>query len=431
MQVKITKTTVANLQLRLGRFQRMIVWGPFEGDTLMPMNVFQMSRFAILGMIVIVFCQQITSASPYANWKNGPGQDDNFFPVCVWLQDPSKANSYKAAGFNTYIGLWKGPTEQQLANLKNAGMKVICHQNEVGLRHIDDPTIVGWMHGDEPDNAQSLGDGKGYGPPITPEKIIENYQKIRNADATRPVVLNLGQGVAWDGWYGRGVRTNHPEDYLQYIKGCDIVSFDIYPIVHSKPEIAGNLWYVAKGVERLVNWTAGAKVVWNCIECTRIGNPKIKPTVQQVRCEAWMSIIHGSMGLIYFVHEWEPKFNESAILSDPEMLAAVTKINRQITELAPVLNSPAIEKKASVSSDNKDVPIAIMTKEHQGWTYLFAVGMRDGQTTATFDIQGIEGARTVEVLGEERTINAKNGVFKDAFKGWDTHLYRISNGKRQ
>jgi hypothetical protein len=81
-------------------------------------------------------------------------------------------------------------------------MKVICHQNEVGLRQIDDPTIIGWMHGDEPDNAQSLGEGKDYGPPIPPEKIIEDYQKIRNADATRPVFLNLGQGVAWDGRHG-------------------------------------------------------------------------------------------------------------------------------------------------------------------------------------------------------------------------------------
>jgi len=29
----------------------------------------------------------------------------------------------------------------------------------------------------------------------------------------------------------------------------DIASFDIYPAAHSKPEVAGNLWYVAKGVE--------------------------------------------------------------------------------------------------------------------------------------------------------------------------------------
>jgi hypothetical protein len=397
----------------------------------MRINVFLATRLAILAIAVTVFYQQITAANPYSNWKNGPPHDTNFFPICVWLQNPSKANSYKAAGFNMYIGLWKGPTEQQLTDLKNAGMKIICHQNQVGLKHLDDPTIIGWMHGDEPDNAQSLGDGKGYGPPIPPERIIEDYQKIRNADSTRPVLLNLGQGVAWDGWHGRGVRTNHPEDYSQYVKGCDIASFDIYPAVHSNPQVAGNLWFVARGVERLVSWTEGRKVVWNCIECTRIQNPKIKPTPQQVKCEVWMSIIHGSMGLIYFVHEWQPQFNESALLSDPNMLSAVTQINRQITDLAPVLNSPTIEKEAKVSSDNNDVPIALMVKTHEGRTYLFTVGMRDGHTIATFDVPHFEGERTVEVLDENRALNLKGGIFKDHFKPWDTHIYRINNGSRK
>ena len=53
-----------------------------------------------------------------------------------------------------------------------------------------------------------------------------------------------------------------------------------------------------------------------------------------------MALVHGSRGLIYFVHQFKPKFNEHALLDDPEMLAAVTAVNRQIRELAPVLNSP-------------------------------------------------------------------------------------------
>ena len=225
-------------------------------------------------------------ASQYLQWENGPSRDSDFFPIAVWLQNPAKASQYKAAGFNTYVGLWKGPTEKQLAELKNAGMKVICHQNKVGLKHVNDPTIIGWMHGDEPDNAQSLGQGRGYGPPIPPKEIIDDYQKIRAADSTRPVLLNLGQGVAWDGWHGRGVRTNHPEDYPEYVKGCDIASFDIYPVAHPKPQVSGKLWYVGRGVQRLVKWTGGDKIVWNCIECTRIQNPTNKATPQQVRCEA-------------------------------------------------------------------------------------------------------------------------------------------------
>ena len=92
-------------------------------------------------------------------------------------------------------------------------MPVICSQNKLALSRLNDPIIIGWMHEDEPDNAQSQGEGKGYGPPVPPEKIVEEYRQMRATDPNRPVVLNLGQGVAWDGWYGRGIRTNHPEDY--------------------------------------------------------------------------------------------------------------------------------------------------------------------------------------------------------------------------
>lgn len=365
------------------------------------------------------------SASPYQRWARGPSADPGFFPLAVWLQNPSRAAEYRKAGINLYVGLWKGPTEAHLAALKQAGMQVICAQNETALRHLDDPTVVGWMHGDEPDNAQPLGSGKGYGPPIPPERIVADYQRLRAADPSRPVLLNLGQGVAWDRWHGRGVRTNHPEDYPEYVKGCDIASFDIYPVVHSHPEVAGKLWYVARGVERLVQWAGPERLVWNCLECTRISNPNTKPTPQQVRAEAWMALIHGSRGLIYFVHQFKPVFREAALLDDPEMLDGVTALNRQILRLAPVLNSPTLTNAVTVTPANPEVPIAAMVKRHGSATYLFAVAMRPGTTTATFTVRNLAGRRTVEVLDENRTLTAEDGVFSDGFGLWAVHLYRI------
>jgi hypothetical protein len=364
------------------------------------------------------------ASSPYVAWKMGFPTSASFFPIAVWLQDPSDAQRYKAAGINTYVGLWKGPTETQLADLSAAGMKLICAQNATARKHLDDPVIIGWMHGDEPDNAQSLGGSKGYGPPIPASSIIEDYLKIRTADPSRPAMLNLGQGVAWDGYYGRGVRTNHPEDYPEYIRGCDLVSFDIYPVAHSHPQVSSNLWYVAQGVERLVKWAGGQKVVWNCIECTRIESQH-KATPNQVRSEVWMSLIHGSMGLIYFVHEWQPKFDEAALLHDPEMLRAVTAINLQITVLAPVLNSPTVSDAVTVSSSDPQVPVAAMLKRHGGASYLFAVAMRSGDTTATFTLKGLAGEMKVEVLGEDRSFTARGGAFSDAFQAWAVHCYRI------
>lgn len=254
---------------------------------------------------------------------------------------------------------------------------------------------------------------------------FHDYLRLRAADPTRPILLNLGQGVAWDGWYGRGVRTNKHEDYPEYVRGCDIASFDIYPAVHDHPDVAGNLWFVPKGVERLRRWSNGQKIVWNCIEASRIGNGKVKPTPHQIRAEVWMSLIHGSMGLIYFVHQFEPQFIEASLLDDPALLAAVTAINARIHELAPVLNSPTVNEGGSLESSSSEVPLAFMIKRQAAAIYVFAVAMRGGASTGSFVLRGVKGKATAEVLGEERTLAVTRGRFQDHFAPYEVHLYRI------
>jgi hypothetical protein len=357
-------------------------------------------------------------------FSKGLPADPNTFPIAVWLQAPSNAGRYAAIGINTYVGLWRGPSEEQLDQLDKAKIKLICGQNRRALQFKDRATIVGWMHGDEPDNAQALPGGKGYGPPILPQTIIEGYERIRKADPDRPVLLNLGQGVAWDGYYGRGVRTNHPEDYKDYIKGSDIVSFDIYPASHDKKEIAGNLWYVPKGVDRLRKWSDDKKAVWCCIETTRINNPATKPTPAQMRSEVWMALIHGAKGIIYFAHEFKPKFIEAGLLADKEIAEAVGAVNKQILEFAPVINSPDVKDAASVRSWNHDVPVDIVVKRHQDTTYLFAVAMRNQSIRANFTLHEQQDAK-IEVIGEDRSITCKAGHWDDLFEGYQVHLYRI------
>jgi hypothetical protein len=365
----------------------------------------------------------LTPPALYARWKNGLPTNENFFPIAVWLQNPANASRFKALGINLYVGLYRGPTSNQLAQLQAAGMSVICSQGR-GLEFKDNPTIVGWMHGDEPDNAQSLGQGKGYGPPILPEKIVRDYERLRAADPTRPIFLNLGQGVAWDNWIGRGVRRNHPEDYPEYVKGCDIASFDIYPVVHDDREVAGRLEFVAKGAERLKKWAGPNRLTWTCIECTRISNTNRKASPLQVRSEAWMALIHGSQGLIYFVHQFKPVFREAALLDDPEMAAAVTAINRQIRELAPVLNSPSIDG-AVVKSSHSEAPIGWMMKRNGGITYLFAVNVANQPATGTFVLPSSFRPGSADALGEGRRIAVQDGRFNDRFDGYGVHLYRF------
>ena len=360
--------------------------------------------------------------------SRGPSASPDYFPIGVWLQSPYNAARYKAAGINFYFGLWQGPTEDQLTALKAAQMPVICAQNPVGLRHKDDLTIIGWMHQDEPDNAQPFTDpatGKqGYGPCVPPAQIVADYARMRAADPSRPVLLNLGEGVANDEWIGRGSGASL-RDYPQYVLGCDIASFDVYPVAGlGKTDGENYLWYVPKGVSRMVGWTGGRKPVWTCIECTHIGSTQ-KPTPAQVRSEVWMALIHGSRGLIYFVLEFQPRFNEHALLDDPPMLAAVTALNKQVQDLAPVLNSSVSSPPATVRSSSEQAPIDIMTKRQGRTTYLFAVGMRNVAAQGAFTVRGLVPLTHAEVIGEHRTISVKGGRFQDAFSPYAVHLYKI------
>lgn len=362
-----------------------------------------------------------------SHFSRGLSTDPGYFPIAVWLQDPSQAMRYKAAGINVYVGLWRGPTEQQLAQLKSAGMRLFCSQNRVALAHLDDPTIAGWMQEDEPDNAQEVRDPvtrkTHYGPPVKPSKVVEIYQKIHQLDPTRPVMLNLGQWVANRDWKGRGSE-GKPSDYLTYVQGGDILSFDVYPIAgYEKPNYQDYLWLVAKGVDQLREWGGPSKIVWNALECTHIGDADRQANPSQVRSEVWMSIIHGSRGIIWFAHQFKPKFDEHALLDDPKMLAAVSAINAQIHRLAPAINSKELAD-VKVASSNTEVPIDILARKSQGATYVFSVAMRNGPSTGTFTF-GDKSAHQAEVLGENRRVEIKDGSFTDSFAPFAVHLYKI------
>lgn len=371
--------------------------------------------------------EQTKTTSRYSAWSQGLPTDPSFFPIAVWVQSPRNAQRYREAGINLYVGLWNGPTAEQLSALKAAGMLTICAQNELALNSADADIIVGWMHDDEPDNAQSRRDGKGYDPPVPPSEVLQKYHQLRDRDPSRPILLNLGQGVAYDNYVGRGVRRNHPEDYQEYLEACDIASFDIYPVVHDKPEVAGKLEFVPKGVERLRRWSKDQKVVWNCIEASRISNVEVKPTPQQIRSEVWMSLIHGSQGLIYFVHQFEPRFQEASLLDDPELLAAVTDINTQIHQLASVLNSPTLEGKLTVHGVSPNQEIATMCKRSADSLYVFAVNMRNDAATATFALSGpeVDARAAIQVEGEDRQLDLRDRQFQDEFPGYGVHIYRV------
>ena len=377
----------------------------------------------------------ILCISIYVSCANGQNSGNkNIFPIAVWLQSAENAMSYKQnGGINMYVGLWNQLDEKQFDLLKKADLKLICEQNDFGLAHQTDPTIFGWMHGDEPDNAQWNSKTQKYDPCISPEQTINYYKKIKERDLGHPFYLNLGQGVSYTTYIGRGECRGKTDMYSTanngYLKGCDIASFDIYPVNSNDSNVRDNLGMVANGIDNLRNWCKDQKPVWTWIETTQIGkdSPR-KPTPEEVKTEVWMALIHGAKGIGYFCHSFYPDSDEAALLHDKTMLAGIQKINRQITFLAPVLNSEdGSNYGAEVKSSNSNVSIDILTKSYKTDNFIFAVCMKNEVTHATFKVTSGED---VEVLGENRTIKIINGQFDDHFEGYEVHLYKISvNGK--
>jgi hypothetical protein len=351
-------------------------------------------------------------------------KNSSYFPIAVWVQSPSNAAAYKALGINTYVGV--NLDEEGLNLLKKSNIKAITHMSKFGLEHLNDTTIYAWMHGDEPDNAQARKGGKGYDPCIDPAIIVKNYQDIKKKDPSRPVYINLGMGVSNIGWFGRGECTGRYDMYKVsnngYLKGCDIASFDIYPVNTSDKVFKDKLWFVPKGIDSLKSWSNHAKPVWCWIESTRIGEdcPR-KPTTSEVKTEVWMALIHGANGFGYFCHSFYPTFVEAGPLKDPQMMEAMKAINSQVTALAQVLNSENTDY-ATVVSSNKEVPVDIMSKNFNGHNYLFSVAMRNDKTTAEFKVKS---GKKVEVLGENRILKIKKGKFTDEFAPYAVHLYKI------
>jgi len=359
-------------------------------------------------------------AEYYRRWLNGPPPDPGFFPISVWYQRPSNAARYKAIGVNQYVGPIDPDSGEGLELLGHAGMPLF------GLRSVAvpagaDPRILrGWFLFDEPDNAQEK-PGGGYGPCLSPDSTLQGYKEIRAADPTRPVLLNLGQAVANEGWIGRGEAcAGHWEQYPRYAEAADIVAFDVYPVNERLP-----LWWVGKGVDRLREWARCRKPVWNWIETAAYdGGPK--PAPADIKAEVWMSIIHGSMGIGYFCHRFKPTLNDAAPLDDPSIRQALAAINAQIRELAPVLNTPSVANGVSVTSSRADVPVDHMLKRYAGATYLFAVGARPaGPVHATFKLRDCPAAVTATVLGEGRMLPVKEGRLADTFDSYQVHLYRV------
>lgn len=401
----------------MNTWERMRMWWPRSNISLDGAVPRSFGLKIVVGALLLVGHSASAGELPV----NGFPTDDDFFPIGVWSQSPtpSLAAKYKAIGINTFVWLSYGPTEEHLAALAQERMFAVTEQNEVGLTSVNRHVIKAWMQDDEPDNAQPIGSGQ-YGSCVPAVEVARRTQDMKARDPTRPVMINFGQGVANEFWRGRGSCNGDQGYYDVAMQAANIVSYDIYPVGSKTPQVKGKLEYVARGVTDLVKRASPGQSIWMALETTAL-DPTRRPTAAEVRAEVWMALIHGATGIFYFVHEFKPDVREDAIFRYPDIVEEVTKTNKLIKSLAPVLKSPNVSGAVSVSSQS---PIATMVKMYKDTTYVFAIAMQSFPSTARITIDDVHHS-SARVISEARSVAITQGAFEDQFEGYGVHLYQI------
>lgn len=298
----------------------------------------------------------------------------------------------------------------------------------------DKPAMFSWGWQDEP----NLG---GRAQKVYPPTLAAWTYVAHREDPHHPV-NNTFYGPDWSINYGTAPNIY---DYLgsdQQFGGKkwmqDIFSFDIYPIatrLHPSMNLVAMGPYAAylDALDRIHTNNKNLVPVMPAINPSN-RNPNETVLVhssEQVYSEAWMSVIHGAKGIIWF-----PYFDPISIRWD-----AMKKFGDQMDVLAPVVLQPeptlTVVDDANVALNRVDT----MVREYAGNVYIFAAritepdpiegslyrGVEPESITVNFTVSGLSSNGFAEVMDEKRDIPISSGQFKDAFGKNDVHIYKISN----
>jgi Beta-galactosidase len=380
------------------------------------------------------------TAEYYRKWPNGPNPtgDPSVFPITVWMQDPSGMDTgmptglaYQDVGIPTTLGLWDDEwwyrRRDALYETDWTAYVSYAKADQVLADPARAKHFLGYLIADEPDMQKAYGDR--FHPEFQPSAVLEQANKTRAQDPSRPTFINFG---IWMGRPGGGVgygyiEKSYEEDMRTYCEAADIASADDYAWTHPEPERRGAYHY-GLVVDTMRKWCGPDKPIYGFVET---GHPHEKGgliTPDQLEAAVWNTIVHGATGINYFAHSFEPNGGgeyASAITRD-DIAGRLRELNARLQSLAPVLNArnlPGVAVKA-------DIPVTALHKLVGSDRYVLAQADGDaehpdsGVTKAAITVP--TKASTATVVGENRTVPVVDGVITDDFAPYGFHVYRLA-----
>ena len=349
-----------------------------------------------------------------------------FFPLMGFYQSPKSFQNAKATGLNGYFYPGDKPAPKEyLDALKAEGLYGMVPFDASAIGH---PALLAWLLPHEPDAAYLKGKED-----MSPAAMLAAYERIKKADPSRPVVLDFSPAFTSIPEESNLPAGRKKELYPAYAKAADLLTYNVYPIWgFNRPDCID---WPARAADDLKALVGEDKPFLAMIETGKgargipeANQAEVSP--EEIRAEVWMAICKGAKGIIYFTHQFQPKFNEFG--PDAAKQAAIRKINGQIAELAPAILGPAARERITVVGEGGlAVHYTARTCPDSGQTCLFILNgdtnRRAGRVTVTVEGGG-EGLIPI-VEGEGRILKFAGESFTDEFAPLALHVYRLKPRK--
>jgi hypothetical protein len=259
------------------------------------------------------------------------------FVIGVWKQPSYSFATWRARGINTVVGRETlGGTVSFAAwrsELEREDLYAIREPYGPLAEDARDPRLLAWLAADGPDDAAAS---------LSPATLKRRYRRWKSASRRTPVLLNFCGACV--------LNHNHPaRRYRDWIGAADWLSNDFYPVTGSgRPD-----WIdrrrksrppMGAVLDRLSSLSRGKRQLEVVEASDQGGAHRRAATPAELRGMVWHSIIHGASGIVYFPQRVQGDFKFDAM--PPRLVAEMTRINRSITRLAPVLLSRGVRSPA-------------------------------------------------------------------------------------
>jgi Domain of unknown function (DUF4082) len=390
---------------------------------------------------------------PRVPWEGGPAyysgftatrpwNNPNFFPVGVWFEsvlDQQDIDLDKAAGINTYVEL---TDNSNMSLIRGNGMYAITN----GTRSGYSSETTGWLLQDEadmwagPGSAGWTGNEAGEGTICIPTDAKCGYTVMQTMRDRMP--QNDGR-VSYAN-YGKGVifweTDAEAEKFVNFttVNSADVYWYtdpwacpgpgesDRFGTTPTTCRLAANYGLTMNRMRELDAIDGKRQPIYAFVEDGHPfnGNDGLTIASDQLAGAVMNSIIHEARGIIYFNHNFGGSCISQHVLRDScgaSIRPTVTKVNGQIQQLAPALNTQSYQYTFNPSLDT-------MLKAYGGSYYIFAMlgrGVAPGSHALTLPT-GMGGA-SAEVMFENRSVPVVNGRITDTFAAESTyHIYKIT-----